>query len=270
MNLSIPYHISPVNKRNKISTFDKYLNITNTESAQNNLMNITKVYNKSDINNSYSHNYNNYNKTNHSNNNSTSIINAQSNKKISNIKQKYFLLSLNKFINRKEPKLNNNKFNKISFRPGMYSYKKSNNDGRMELPIRNMNNNLGDINGFGEHYKDNNNTTIFNQRNLQLQNFQMENISNIKKNNNSSCHHINSCSSFNIDAISNNNDVMNYNNNNIRTRNLSIKNKVTNRYNKLNYLDEEQENKNIYANVNKSSKSTKSRSVDLSKYIIKS
>lgn len=113
----------------------------------------------------------------------------------------------------------------------------------------------------------NNNNNAINQRNLQLPGLQMENLSNIKKNNNSSTHHINSNSSLNLDLMSNYNfnDIINSNN----IKNLSLKNKINDQNNKLNNLDETQENKNKFI-INKSTKSTKSRSLDLSKYIIRS
>ena len=252
MNLNIPNSISITNKTNQLSIYNKYLNKTNTDSFQNNLINTIKAYNKSDINNSYTYNYTKNKKQNskdkkpydpYSRNMSNNLYG--NNNYYYNKKKQKPIVSLKKFINLKVPKTfnnENNKCNKNIFKPGMYSFKTSDNNN-------------------------NNNNNAINQRNLQLPGLQMENLSNIKKNNNSSTHHINSNSSLNLDLMSNYNfnDIINSNN----IKNLSLKNKINDQNNKLNNLDETQENKNKFI-INKSTKSTKSRSLDLSKYIIRS
>ena len=308
MNLDGQSFTLTINKRNKLSSLDKFINKTNTVSYQDDLFNKIKAYEKESSHNSYTYHYNKRKNCNDDNeisidspiNNKNSYpkkirSNSYDNNKnvrernMNNLKiysmdnsrkKKAPLISLNKYMNQRNEKQyieHINNLVKLPFKQGTYSYKKSNNINNNQIisPKKNKfftqkfininnNNNLRENSRFCDYT--NNMNLHLNTSNLQ--NYQNVNISYIKRNNNnSSIHHINSSLSLNIENISNNNEIINNNQNYNNIRKLMLKNKINNQNNQLNYGDEEQDNKNIC--VNKSTKSTKSRSLDLSKYIIK-
>ena len=289
MNLDKRNYYKYINNKGKINNFDKFVNKTkgkleSKEVKEKGTFQIkSNYYNK--FYNSYTYNYNKRNFNNNRNlkyvsktyDNKKKYISIKNNKKNflkldnclndKNNNNKPSLFNLKKFFTKNKqmtfkPNSTYTNRNKILLKPpfdrGIFSYKKTININQKNPKIKNYN--------FAQRFINVNKIKInknnFNEYNDNY-NFQISNISNIKQKLNSSIHHMNSSSSLNtIDNVLNNDENIN-NKNNIR--NLILKNKI---YKDKNYCDEEQENKNI--NVNKSTKSTKSRSIDLNKYLIKS
>jgi len=276
-----------IENKNKLK-INKFINKTQKDKNKYNEINKIKIYNNDILFNSYTFIYNkrknenkkyifnnnNYTKNlknSHDNNEKKIIKNRNNNYILMNLKNNTDNLSLNKYINKKNLKIfeRNSNINNILLKVplGSFSYKKSNN-----IIISNVNQKVSPIKNtnFAQKFinTDNKQKTIIEENNdhkslNNINNSQIENISNINQKLNNSIHHINSSSSLNtIENFNNNYEI---NNNNIN--NLMLKNKITNNNKMLFYGDEEQDNKNIC--INKSTKSTKSRSVDLNKYLIK-
>ena len=258
MNLGLQkYDLSTYNK-NKIYILNKFINKKKDISEQNNNINQKKV-NK--IINPYTNNYNkkniiNNNSRTYAGNNKSNSYNIRKEKdkitnnyKISNLKYSPNSLNLN---------INNNLL-RPPIQRGFYSYKQSikKDFAYDSLNPNTYNNNQKQI----DEFNFDKNINIENN----INNTQINNISHIKPKINLSVHHINSKSSLNTtDIVRNDNELLRKNN----MRNLLLKNKIYKENNNiLNYGDEDQESKSIY--INKSTKSTKSRSIDLNKYLIK-
>ena len=254
MNLGLQkYALSSYNK-NKIYILNKFINKKKEIFEQNNN---TDEKNLNNITNSYINNYserkliNNNSKTYRRNNKSNSYnIRNEKDKSIN------FFRNLNLKYNPNSLNSNINNILRPPIQRGMYSYRQTIKKDYVQKFV-NSNTNYNNQKQIEEK---NDNKNINNINNIQI-----NNVSNIKPKINSSIHHINSSSSLNTsDIIRCDNESLRKNN----LRHLLLKNKIfKENKNKLNYGDEEQENKNIC--VNKSTKSTKSRSVDLNKYLIK-
>ena len=249
MNLITKNYNKSLNNRNKLYNLDKFINKTNYKQishkgilnpTEKKIIQTKRNYNR--IFNSYSYTYSKKkSKKNNSNNkyefktsnynNNIKTINLKSNKN-----NKKDFLKLNNYL--KDQKTSLISLNK-------FITKKSKNINKNGILLK------APFEKGLFSYKQNNN----------IDNFQISNISNIKQKLNSSIHHMNSSSSLNtIDNVLNNNNNEAINNKN-NLRNLILKNKI--------YKENSINNKLNYIDVNKSTKSTKSRSMDLNKNIIK-